>query len=59
MSAVAPRIVNEGCSKFFHSEKDIFAEQNMCFRQTFAIAMFNFRGTSGEYGTGPRTNEPP
>jgi len=29
------------------------------FRQTFAISIFNFSGTSGEYGTGARTNEPP
>ncbi len=28
------------------------------FRQTFAISIFNFSGTSGEYRTGPRTNEP-
>ena len=49
----------EGCSKFFHAEKDIFAEKKKFFRQTFAISMFNFSGTSGEYRTGPRTNEPP
>ena len=34
-------------------------KKKIYFRQTFAISMFNFSGTSGEYGTGPRTNEPP
>ena len=52
-------IIHEGCSKFLHAEKDIFAEKIIYFRQTLANLMFIFRGTSGEYRTGPRTNEPP
>ena len=51
--------IYEGCSKFLHAEKDIFAEKKIYFRQTLANLMFIFRGTSGEYRTGPRTNEPP
>ena len=51
--------IYEGCSKFLHAEKDIFAEKIIYFRQTLANLMFIFRGTSGEYRTGPRTNEPP